>query len=89
MIHLRLQKQCLFKRVKHARLAIWIIGVCREVSEQFIEDAVKKGGEATLIRVNPDTPFADDEAIAMHTIHVLIRSKRLRALEYIGRFNPQ
>ena len=40
----------------------------RHVSEDMVERVVDVGATATLIRVNPDLPLADDRKNAMHTI---------------------
>lgn len=85
-----LWKQAVLELEDNLKLCIIEIGCgttvrnCREMSEQFILDAVNSGGDATLVRINLDAPFADDEAIVNHTIS--IESRGLPALKCIDRF---
>ena len=61
------------------------VETCRVTSEQLLEDVLKKGGNATIVRINPDFPFAPEGSVSEnHTIP--IRSRGLPALKQIDLF---
>merc|ERR1719482_1702266 len=45
----------------------------RQTSESVLEDLHKHGAHATLVRINPELPLADDRALQPHTISLLSR----------------
>ena len=45
----------------------------RGTSESVLEDLHKHGAHATLVRINPELPLADDRALQPHTISLLSR----------------
>ena len=57
------------------------VQTCRNVSETLLEDVVKRGGEATLIRVNPDSPEVADERLELQENTISYACKGLQALE--------
>ena len=45
----------------------------RQTSESVLEELRKRGAHATLVRINPELPLADDRALQPHTISLLSR----------------
>ena len=56
------------------------VATCRNVTETMLEDVLKKGGEATLIRVNPDFPEAAERLESQENT-ISLRCGGLHALE--------
>ena len=51
----------------------------RQQSEGLVEELSAAGVDATLVRINPDLPLADDPSIAPRVVPVLYRSRRASA----------
>ena len=60
------------------------VATCRNVAERMVEDVLKRGGEATLVRVNPDFPEAA-EGLEFQENTVSIRCKSKFALEKMNK----
>jgi len=54
----------------------------RMTSEDMVETIQTKGGEATLVRINPDFPLVSDTSIAQNSIP--IKSRGLQAIKQIN-----
>mmetsp|Transcript_40003 Transcript_40003/g.96524 ORF Transcript_40003/g.96524 Transcript_40003/m.96524 type:complete len:417 (-) Transcript_40003:864-2114(-) len=58
------------------------VPTCRNLSETIVEKVVSRGGDPTLIRVNPDYPEAPKESVSENHI-ISIRSRGLEAIRRI------
>mmetsp|Transcript_7162 Transcript_7162/g.11323 ORF Transcript_7162/g.11323 Transcript_7162/m.11323 type:complete len:402 (+) Transcript_7162:60-1265(+) len=58
------------------------VSTCRTTSEDFVEDVIKTGSNATLVRINPDFPTAPEGSVSEHNC-IAIESGALRAIQKI------
>jgi len=64
------------------------IPTCRNTSEQMVLDVLEKGGEAKLVRINPEDPSSSpNEVVAGHLME--IKSRGLRAIQHIDQLYSQ
>jgi hypothetical protein len=63
------------------------VSTLRSMSEEIVEDLLPKGGDVTLVRINPDFPLVADEEIADNTISIM--SKGLLAIKRIDQIYQQ
>ena len=57
------------------------VQACRVTSEKMVEDVIEKGGNAKLVRINPDYPSSSDPSVEKYSIPIM--SKGLRAIQRI------